>query len=145
MFFDRDLLNTATHLRRGVDDVFNNVMAAWPFEGRSQARRYPALNIWEDDDKLYAEAEVPGLSMEQIEVLVVGDELTIKGHRKEHDGQSQSYHRRERGTGEFSRTIVLPFPVNQDKVEATLRDGVLTLTMPKAESARPRKITVKSS
>ncbi len=145
MFFDRNLLTSASHLRRGVDDVFNNVFAAWPFEGRTGMRRFPALNIWEDEEKLYAEAELPGLSMNDVEVLVVGDELTIKGHRKAHEGQSQTYHRQERGTGEFSRTIVLPYPVNQDKVDATLRDGVLTLTMPKAEAARPRKITVKTN
>jgi len=115
--------------------------------GRSWTRpaTFPALNVWEDGDTLYAEAEIPGVSQEDIEVYAVGNELSIKGTRKPQEGTDVSYHRRERGTGEFARVITLPIDVDAEKVRATLKDGVLTVTLPKAEEAKPKKITVKAN
>ena len=107
-------------------------------------RTFPALNVWEDDHNVYAEAEVPGMSMDDLEVLVMGNELTIKGERAEQSREGVSYHRRERGAGTFSRVLRLPIDVNADKVTAALKDGVLTITLPKTEVARPRKIKVKT-
>ncbi len=106
---------------------------------------FPAINVWEGGDCLYAEAEIPGVAQDNIEILVVGNELTIKGRRGAPDDKEVSYHRRERGTGEFSRTLTLPVEIKADAVEATLKDGVLTLKLPKADEARPRRITVKAS
>lgn len=107
---------------------------------------FPAMNIWDDEGHVYAEAEVPGLKLDDLEVLVVGNELTLKGRRgngKDQDGVT--YHRRERGVGEFERTVRLPVEIDAANVTADLRDGVLLITMPKAESARPRRIEVKSA
>jgi HSP20 family protein len=106
---------------------------------------FPAVNLWEDAELLYAEAELPGVRMEDVEVLVVGNELTLKGNRAQASDGKGVFHREERGTGEFSRVIALPYEVDAAKVEATLKDGILTVVMPKAEQARARRITVKTA
>lgn len=132
-------------LRQELDNLFDG------FFGRDLGglfrgvRPYPALNVWEDDEKLYAEAEVPGMGMDNLEILIRGNELTVKGHRQPAEGNDFVYHRRERGTGEFSRHLTLPAEVDADRVEAALKDGVLTIVMPKSEKARARKITVKTA
>ena len=113
------------------------------FGSAREARGWPAVNLMEDGERLVAEAEAPGLTMEDLEILVVGDELTLKGHRRPMSDREVTFHRRERGTGEFARVITLPMAVDADKVEAVLKEGVLTITLPKAEAAKPRKITVK--
>lgn len=110
-----------------------------------RAGGFPALSLWEDSESLYAEAEVPGLRMEDLEIFVVGNELTVKGRRPPLEEKNVTYHRQERGTGEFARVLTLPMEVNAERVEATLRNGVLTVLMPKAEQARARKIAVKSA
>ncbi len=98
--------------------------------------------MWEYGDHLYAEAELPGLKSEDLDVSVVGGDLTIRGHRGSEPQEGTSYHRRERGTGEFTRVLRLPIEVDADKVEATLTNGVLLVKLPKAESAKPKKIKV---
>ncbi len=103
---------------------------------------FPALNVWQDGDNLLAEAELPGVKSEDLEISVVGSELTIHGRRPESNDEGTSFHRRERGAGEFTRVVRLPVEVDPDKVQASLQDGVLRLTLPKAEAAKPRKIQV---
>jgi HSP20 family protein len=93
---------------------------------------------------VFVEAEVPGLKAENLDITVVGDELTIKGDRPEQLPPEGSFHRRERGVGSFTRIVRLPSEVNADRVEAALNDGVLLLTLPKAEGAKPRKVKVKA-
>lgn len=134
---------TLEEMRREMDRLFSGV--ARGVNGLShRARRYPALNVWETGDALIVEAEVPGLTMQDLEVEVVGAELCIRGTRKSTEGEDVAFHRQERGFGEFARSITLPTEVNTDKVEAVLKDGVLTISLPKAETAKARKITVKS-
>jgi HSP20 family protein len=132
---------TLSDLRRGVERLFESIPA---YDVVTGARPFPSLNVWEDGETLVAEAEVPGLTMKDIDVTVVGDELTIKGQRTPQDGAKPVYHRQERGTGAFSRTMTLPYEINADAVEATLRDGILTIRLPKSETARARKIAVKA-
>lgn len=105
-------------------------------------RSFPAVNVWEDGENFFVEAEVPGLKSENLEITVVGDELTLKGERASEERSEATYHRQERGIGSFSRAIKLPNEVNAERVEAALKDGVLLLTLPKAEAAKPRKIKV---
>jgi HSP20 family protein len=106
---------------------------------------YPALNVWEDNDAVYVEAELPGVEFKDVEVLVTGgNELTVKGERKPTAPESGVWHRQERSFGVFSRTVTLPFAVDADKVEAKLDNGVLQVRLAKHESARPRKIAVKA-
>jgi HSP20 family protein len=107
-------------------------------------RVFPALNIWEQGDELFAEAEIPGVKSEHLEISVVGNELTIKGQRQDAAEDGAAYHRRERGVGAFTRVVRLPFEVDTARVQATLRDGILLVTLPKADSAKPRKIQVTS-
>ncbi len=130
-------------LRREMDRLFQDWM---PGDGNFfRPSVFPAVNVWESGDTLYAEAEIPGVTMEDIEVSVVGDELSIKGTRKPMPEGDYTFHRQERGTGEFCRFVTLPMPVNAEKVEAVLKDGVLSITLPKAEEAKPKKINVRTS
>lgn len=105
-------------------------------------RAFPALNVWEQGDDFFAEAELPGLQSEDLDIVVVGNEVTIKGQRPDAPPDGNVYHRRERGAGAFSRVVRLPVDVDASNVQATLRNGVLTLKLPKAESAKARKIQV---
>ncbi len=105
-------------------------------------RNQPAVNVWEQDDALKVEIELPGVKSEQIDVAVAGGELSIKINRPESEPEGVVYHRRERPEGPLTRVVRLPIEVNADRVEADLHDGVLTVTLPKAESAKPRKINV---
>jgi HSP20 family protein len=109
---------------------------------RPYATAYPALNTWEDGDNAYVEAELPGMSMDDLEIYVAGSELRIAGERKIAEPQGASWHRRERTQGRFTRTLTLPWEIDADKVEATLKDGVLTIKLPKCESCKPRKVKV---
>ncbi len=140
MFALRRFPAPLNELRREVERLFDGVTDHDWFGG---LRPYPAMNLWEDGERLFAEAEVPGLEMNDLEIFIHGNELSVKGHRKPVDGKDAVYHRHERGTGEFARYLTLPVEVNPDKVEASLKDGVLMIVMPKAESARARKIAVK--
>lgn len=107
-------------------------------------RGQPAVNVWETADAVMVEMEVPGLRKDQLDVSVAGGELSLKIDRPQLNEEGVTYHRRERPVGTFTRVLRLPVEVDADRVEAELRGGVLTITLPKAESAKPRKITVTS-
>ena len=133
-------------LRDEMDHLFENVFEGFPRLTRDAwfAPTFPPVNVWEDTENVYVEAELPGLKVDDIELLIMGDELTIKGECKDVCRDEGLCHRKERGTGSFSRAFCLPVGVDAEKVKATLRDGVLTVTMPKAEEAKPRKVEVKA-
>jgi len=103
---------------------------------------FPPFNLWEDETTLFAEAELPGMSIDDLEVSVMGQMLSISGERKVDEQDDAKSLRRERMFGRFERTMQLPTEINPDAVEATLNEGVLYITMPKAESSRLRRITV---
>lgn len=141
-------MNPLEQLRGEVDRLFGNWwerVSPWVDSPGRGGGSFPPLNVWEDDTNLYVEAEIPGLAMEAIEILAAGRELTIKGERKDPQEADVLYHRRERGVGAFTRVLRLPADVDTQKVEASLKAGVLTLTLPKAEAAKLRKIQVKAS
>ena len=108
-------------------------------------RSQPAINVWEQNDALKVEMELPGVKSEQVDISVAGGELSIKINAADAAHEGVTYHRRERPVGSFSRIVRLPVEVDADRVEADLRDGVLTITLPKAASAKPRKINVTST
>lgn len=112
----------------------------WPRTSRGQH----AVNLWEEGDTLNVELEVPGLTNDQVDISVVAGELTIELHRPDSKQEGVVFHRRERWFGEFKRVLRLPFDVDADRVVAELHDGVLNISLPKAESAKPRKISVAS-
>lgn len=131
-----------------LQNDMNRVFDRW---GRSGARflglapSYPPVNVWEDQDQVYVQAELPGLELKDLELLVTaGNKLTLKGERKQPSEEKGVWHRQERGFGRFERTFTLPYVVDPDKVEARFTDGVLQVKLAKHESAKPRKITVKA-
>ncbi len=140
-----DLLNPFEELRREMTRLLDNFglgLTRGPLGGRET---YPAVNVWDAGEAICVEAEVPGIRKEDIEILAAGNELTIKGRRMPLEGNNLVYHRQERPTGVFTRVLTLPVEIDADRVEAVVDDGVLMIRLPKAEAAKPRKITVKAS
>ena len=138
--------NWQTEISR-LHDEMNRLFDRWDVNGtRSSARgAYPQLNLWEDDENLYVEAELPGLDLSDLEMYVTNEnQLSIKGERKRPTPGAGTWHRRERGYGEFSRMIELPGFVDSEHVSAKLTDGVLTITLPKRDEGKPRRIEVKA-
>ena len=104
---------------------------------------FPLLNLTEDKDNYYIRAELPGMKAEDLGIQIADKTLTISGERKiPEEGGKIRYHRRERDAGRFSRAIGLPGEIDNDRIEAQMRDGLLTVIIPKAEVAKPKQITV---
>jgi HSP20 family protein len=105
----------------------------------------PAVNVWADEHAVFVEADLPGVDPSKLDVSVTeGNRLTISGERPEVTVENAVWHRQERGNGTFVRELTLPTLVDADKVEARYDQGVLRLTLPKADAAKPRKITVRT-
>ena len=129
-------------MRRDMDRLMEG------FDGRffrlPTAGVFPSANLTEDKDGYYVRAELPGLKADQLNISVTDNTISISGERKIADeGENVRYHRREREAGTFSRSISLPGEVDAEKVEAELKDGILTVHIPKGEKAKPKQISVK--
>jgi len=106
---------------------------------------FPPVNLWKNENKAVITTEIPGVDPEGVEINVVGNTITLRFERKPEElKEGESYTRKERWYGEFSRTIELPFNVQGDKVEAKFSRGILYIEMPRAEAEKPRKITVQA-
>jgi HSP20 family protein len=129
-------------MQRELNDLFNTISSD---SGPSRSTG-PAMNVWEDDSRYFIEAELPGFRMEDIDVSVLGDEVTVHGQRTMRDRDGAAYLRRERreGTESFSRSFNMPRAIDTANVVAELNDGVLLITLPKTPEVQPRKIAVKS-
>jgi HSP20 family protein len=128
-------------LRDEMDRLFSDIDPRTSSPGFAQS--YPPLNVWEDDNNLYVEAELPGMQLDRLDIFIAeGNQLSIKGERQPVEAAG-NWHRRERGYGKFHRQLALPVAVDSDKVEARFEQGVLHLTLPKSPKAKPRKIEVK--
>jgi len=113
--------------------------------GRSRSVQFPPINVFSSEDDVVITSEIPGIDPNDIDLSVTGDTLTIKGNRKPRElSEGQTWHRRERGTGSFYRSVTLPFNVDSKKVEADYTKGVLKITLPRADADKPKKITVKT-
>lgn len=142
-------------LRHEMDRIFRDLGASgWdlPFSRTSfvpafSARTYPMLNVSEDKDNIYVEALAPGLDPESLEISVLRDTLRIAGEKQSisENIKPEAYHRNERGAGRFVRTITLPVEVKSDAVGAAYTNGMLLITLPKQEAAKPKQIEVKVS
>ncbi|MBN1471290.1 MAG: Hsp20/alpha crystallin family protein [Syntrophaceae bacterium] len=129
-------------MRRDMDRLLEG------FSGRaflpSGAGVFPLVNLTEDKDAFYVRAELPGVKSDELNISATANTLSITGERKLADeGKDVRYHRREREAGSFSRIISLPGEVDADRIEADLKNGMLTIRIPKAEAAKPKQITVK--
>ena len=138
----RDLMTA----QRDFDRMFRGVFSP-EGEGDLSTRTWaPPVDIYENGDNLVLKAEVPGVNPDDVEIRVEDNTLYLKGERKfEKEVKEQNYHRVERTYGTFTRSFSLPNSVDADKVTASYNDGVLTLTMPKKEEAKPRTIKINVS
>ncbi len=113
---------------------------------RFRADKFPPVNVFTSENDVLITSEIPGVSLEEIDLTVTGDTLTIKGkQQKQGLIEGQTWHRRERRSGDFYRSIQLPFNVDNAKVEAEYTKGILKITLPRAEADKPKKISVKTA
>ena len=131
-------------LREAMDSLFENAMITPLTGGQQQMGGNLPLDVTENEDNFVVKASVPGIDPNDLDITVNADVLTIKGEMKaEQEKQGERYHLRERRWGSFTRSINLPAPVKADAVEADYHNGVLTLTLPKTEEVKPKRITIK--
>jgi HSP20 family protein len=123
-------------VHRNFDRLLGSVLSPSQARGR---QAYPPMNISEDDNHIYVRMEAPGLEIDDIEITLVESSLAIRGERKAVRGK---YYRQERPVGAFQRLVSLNTPVDREAVKASLKDGLLTVALPKAEESKPRKITI---
>jgi HSP20 family protein len=133
-------------LQREMNRLFDSSSLNRFFDRPLNSHDFPAMNVWtKADSGQVITAEIPGMNVDDLDIKVVGETLTISGSRPEpEESDDIKYHRQERGYGTFTRTIQLPFPIDINKVEANYEKGVLKIWLPRAESDKPRKITVKA-
>lgn len=111
--------------------------------GSSVINSYPAINMWEDDNHLYIESELPGYQQSDLQIFITGEvQLMLKGERKPVLMDNAVCHRQERSFGSFERTLSLPVKVDASQVKATFTNGVLTLVLAKSAAAKPQKIEI---
>jgi len=134
-------------LREEIDRLFESPLTDLSYNTQPLLSGWsPAVDVQEDADHYYVHAEIPGMNKNEIEISLHNGALTISGERKEFKRQEKAeVCRSERFLGKFQRTFTLPVPVQGDKVKANYADGILTVTLPKAEEAKPKHIQVNVS
>jgi len=149
---NHDFFGQFEALRREIDRAFDDAgLGRWrlPFSRMSflpgrQARGYPLVNLIENEDSFVAEALAPGVDPASLNVSVMHDQLTLSGEKPTVSGdvKPEDYHRNERAAGRFTRSIRLPAEIDSSKVKAEYKNGLLLVTLPKAEQAKPKPVTV---
>jgi HSP20 family protein len=130
-------------LRREMDRVFERIFGEFPSLERPTLAWTPRVDMTETTDCVVIKAELPGLEAKDVDVALSGDTLTIKGEKRQEREEKDEYrHLIERAYGSFARMVRLPAPVAADQVKATFKNGVLTITLPKTEEARPKAIPI---
>ena len=138
----RNRFHELEQMRQQVDRLFSTLTDG--SVKKTVSGVFPAINLTENMENYYLRAELPGVKTEDLDIHVTGRNVSISGERKIHDVDTNAkFHRRERDAGKFSRIVDLPDYVNSDAVEASLINGILTVVIPKKETAKPRQITVK--
>jgi HSP20 family protein len=136
----RDLLSIQDRMNKLFEQTLSRSRGE---EGISASTWAPAVDIYETPESVVMKAELPGLGREDIEIQIRDHTLTLKGERRfAKDVQQENYLRIERAYGAFQRSFTLPATIQQDKIRAVFRDGVLELTLPKAEEAKPKSIAI---
>jgi HSP20 family protein len=130
-------------LQENVNRLFQESMGRPRHEPVSERAWVPVVDVLSDDDKIVVRAEIPGMKREDIDIELNGDMLTIKGERKFQDEEhKENYVRVERAYGNFQRSFTLGVPVKATEIKAAYKDGVLEITIPKAEEVKPKKVEV---
>ena len=132
-------------LRNAMDRLFEESLVRpsrlWPEVGVGEL----AVDMYQTANDVVVKAALPGLKPEEVDISITGDTLTIKGeHKEEQEVKQEDYFYKEHRYGGFSRSVAIPVQVKSDKAEATFENGVLTLTLPKAEEIKPKQIKVKA-
>jgi HSP20 family protein len=134
-----DPLSEILRLRGEMNRLFSG--AASPF-----TEEFPVINVWVGKDDAIVTVELPGIDRDKMDISIVGDTLTLTGTREpETLKEGESYHRRERNSGKFTRTLELPFHVEAGKVEAKYEKGIVSITLPRSEADKPKKISIKTA
>jgi HSP20 family protein len=133
-------------LRDAMDRLFDEAFTRpWGLANGGRGAGMPAVDMYQTDENVVVKVAVPGIKPEDVQISVTGDLLTIKGDTKEEsDTKEKAYHIREQRWGTFERTLTLPTAVNSEKAQAEFENGVLSVTLPKAEDVKPKTITVKA-
>lgn len=130
-------------LQEGMNRALDGRSGRRADEGRY---RYPLMNVWTSADGLVVDAELPGANPEDVDISVMADELTISGKiNSMPKRESETLHRQERPSGEFSRTLQLPFRANPEGVRAAFKNGILRVCIPRSEEEKPRKIKIEAA
>lgn len=131
-------------LRDAMDRLFDDAFMR-PSSQMGSNWQAPAVDMYQTDDEIVIKAALPGIKADQVQISVTGEVLTLKGEvKQEEEKKEKTYHIREQRWGAFERTITLPTDVVADKAKADFEDGILTISLPKAEEVRPKTITVKA-
>ncbi len=138
----RDMISLRQAMDRLFEDSFVRTPADW-FAAQSDRRYALPLDVYATDNEIVVQASLPGLAPDEVAINLEGDTLTIRGELKR-PLENVNYVMQERPYGVFSRTLTLNVPVDANKAEATFENGVLTLTLPKAEEVKPKTIAVKA-
>ena len=143
----RDLTTIPSDLfgmQREINRMFDNFFRGIQEEDSSFSAWTPAVDIAEHDDAYLVKVELPGVSKDDVKITLESNILTIRGEKKqEKETKKENYHRMERSYGSFQRSFTLPSTVKSDKIDAVYKDGILTVTLPKEEEAKPKQIEVK--
>jgi HSP20 family protein len=131
-------------LREAMDHLFDEAFTH-PFSLMNSGWSQPAVDLYQTDNEVVVKASLPGFKAEEVQINITGDVLTLRGEtRQDEDVKEKAYHLREQRWGSFERSIPLPTAVSANKATAEFENGILTITMPKSEEARPKTITIKS-
>jgi HSP20 family protein len=131
-------------LREAMDRLFDDAFTR-PISLRDGGWSSPAIDMYQTDDEVVVKAALPGFKADEVQINVTGDVLTIRGEMKqEEEKKDRAWHIREQRWGSFERSVALPTAVTSDKANADFENGILTITLPKAEEVKPRTITVKA-
>ena len=131
-------------LREAMDRLFDDAFTS-PLSMRSGwSMSTPAIDMYHTDNEVVVKASIPGIKAEEVQINITGDVLTLKGEvKQEEERQDKAWHIREQRFGSFERSVALPTAVKTDKAEAVFENGVLTITLPKADEVKPRTISIK--
>lgn len=140
--FGRDPFSS---FQREMDELLSKFQSDWNGNGNGLlAANLPSLDLSETDDALQVRMDVPGMKADEINIEVSGNTLRVSGeHKEEKEEKGKTFHRLERRSGSFNRTVALPVAVKEGQVTAETADGVLTIKLPKVEAAKTQKVAVK--